>query len=88
MSGSTESLWTMSIEPNHLNLAYYMAEQINETKNSFDELVDFLKVVPIENLHWFMFTDHDDDIFEIKLAPVVESKFLWDFYVCIPFKCV
>lgn len=75
MSGSVENLWALSIEENHLELAHHMAEQLNETKKSFDELVSFLKVVPVDQLHHFMFTEiEDNDIFKTKVAPVVESK--------------
>lgn len=74
ISGASENFWAMSIEENHVEFAYNMAEELNKTINSFDELVNFLKEVPIENIHWFMLTRENHDVFQIKFAPVIESK--------------
>lgn len=64
----------MSIEANHLDLAYALVETMNETISSFDELVSFLKEVPTDDLHSQLLSSiKHDDVFEIRLAPVIES---------------
>lgn len=77
MSGSTENLWAMSHAENHLKLAYNMAEDLNKTINSIDELINFLKEVPIEHIQWY-FLIFKNDIFLTRFAPVIESK-IWMF---------
>lgn len=75
MSGTADNFWAMSIEENHLKLAYEMAEELNKTANSFDELVGFLKEVSIDDIHIYaLLMNVKNDVFRIKLAPVIESK--------------
>lgn len=74
MSGTSENLWALSIDENHLDWAYHIVERINETKNSFDELLSFLKGVSIDELVRHTFADLDNDVFKIIFAPVIESE--------------
>lgn len=75
MSGTADNFWAMSIEENHLKLAHQMAEDLNKTVNSFDELVSFLKEVPIDDIHIYaLILNLKNDVFQNKVAPVIESK--------------
>lgn len=76
MSGSSENLWAMSIEDNHIELAHQIAREYNKTNLSFDELVEFLKEAPIESyFHWSMIIKFEHDVFLTRLAAVIERKF-------------
>lgn len=74
MSGSSQNLWAMSFEENHLKLAHKMAKSLDKATNSTDELITFLKEVPIEDIQWFIISAVDNDVFVTRLAPVIESK--------------
>lgn len=75
MSGSVENYWSLSKDDNHLEYAYKIAEELNATANSFDELVIFLKNVSADELHSYTLLEKNDDLFEIIFGPVIESEF-------------
>lgn len=75
MSGSVGSNWALSKQENHLDLAFKLAKDLNQTANSYDQLVDFLKLVPADEFHLFgLFFGKKDDVFDITFAPVIERK--------------
>lgn len=72
MSGALQNTW--SIGENHLTVAFQIAKNFNETIDSYDELVGFLKTVSANDLHEFNFIETDNDILGIVFGPVIESK--------------
>lgn len=72
MSGALGNSWSMT--DNHLDLAFQIAKELNETIDSYDELVAFLKTAPANELHRFSFVPSDNDVTAIRVGPVIESK--------------
>lgn len=76
MSGSVENLWAFSNESDHLKGAFQVAERLGKPKNTYDELVEFFKMVPPENLHQFTMVPEDDSLSVIRFGPTIESTTL------------
>lgn len=51
MSGSVFNYWALSQEKHQLVQAHKMAEELDEPKKSFEELIEFLKTVPAEEFN-------------------------------------
>ncbi|XP_055312466.1 acetylcholinesterase-like [Sitodiplosis mosellana] len=49
-SGVIDNYWSFSKHSNHLHLAYEMAKQLDQPRDSFDDLVDFLEEVPANEI--------------------------------------
>lgn len=74
MSGTTENLWAMFEDNDHLELAYKIAKDLGQPKESLDELTAFLQTAPADKLTVFSTIDTVDNIFTIPFGPVVESE--------------
>lgn len=65
----------MSSEPNHLPIAFDLAEYLGHPNITLDKLIDVFKTIPAEKLLslgmsltiWF-------PILDFQLAPIIESK--------------
>lgn len=75
MSGVIGNYWAMSEENDHLELAHKIARDLGEPKNSFEELVAFLKSTPADKLSEYSTIVGSNILFEIPFTPVIESKF-------------
>lgn len=74
MSGTTETCWATAKENNHLKLMFEIAKEMGEPKQTYEELVDFIKTISGEKISK-RFPSYDRD-HTVKLiwAPVVESE--------------
>ncbi|XP_031621275.1 acetylcholinesterase 1-like [Contarinia nasturtii] len=74
MSGTAQSPWALSNEKNHISVANHIAEELGNTTNSMDELIDFLKSAPADKLASYIYLDDFIAINRFKFAPVIERK--------------
>lgn len=77
MSGSVNNYWAMSENNNHVEIAYQIARDLEQPKNTYQELVDFLKLVPSDIFNdYSALADAPTVLFNILLTPVIEREYL------------
>jgi len=75
MSGTTFNYWAFSKQNDHTDYAYKMAAELGQPKQSYNELVEFLKTVPADKIY-----QHGNVIDLLKrtargvFAPVIEKR--------------
>lgn len=74
MSGSVLSYRSIAPVENHLAHVHKMAEKLDEPKKSYDDLIEFLKLIPAEKFNKYAEITFDNPRFTILYAPVVESE--------------
>ena len=74
MSGVVENYWAMSEHNDHVELAYKIAADFGEPKETIDELVEFLKSVPAEKLCEYNNIAPMQLLFPLSSTPVIESE--------------
>lgn len=74
MSGTADNFWAISKENNHLALMRDVAKQAGEPKESFKQLIEFLKKVPTEILVENTPGINLDKTAQLFWTPIVESK--------------
>lgn len=81
MSGVIDNYWAMSVENDHLELAHKIATELGEPKNTYDELVGFLKAAPADKLSAYSTVLGSTTLFEVPFAPVIESESRFSIYI-------
>lgn len=81
MSGTAESIWSMSNEKNHINIIYELFERSGDTNKSLDHIIEILKsaspryiVSSVSYFEMFFGTA------KLKFAPIIESIFILIFF--------
>lgn len=75
LSGTAEHYWAFSQLPNHLSLAFQIAEHLGKPQQSLNELIRFFKSVPANSIAQFASTDHLFRRTTIPIfAPVIERE--------------
>lgn len=77
MSGTAYNYWAISSAANHhLNLANKIAKDMNKVKQSSEELIEFLKIVPGDRLVTYASMEGIlQRTIQPELTAVIESKF-------------
>lgn len=75
LSGTAENFWALSEQNDHSPLAYEIAKDLGEPKQSFEELIEFMKTAPADKIVVY------GSIFprlrrtaRLMFAPVIESE--------------
>lgn len=74
MSGVAYNYWAMSGSNDHLEFAYKIARDMGEPKNTFQDLVEFLKSIPAEKFNEYSLLTVHDILMEISFSPIIESE--------------
>lgn len=75
MSGVIDNFWAMSKENDHLVSLCNITEKIGEPKQTYEELVAFLKSISIERIKELFPKLELDQVLEFYWTPVIESMF-------------
>lgn len=76
MSGTADSIWSLSDENNHTALAHKIAAESGEPKSSIEELIEFFKTIPAEKIKYTGM--HESTYYRtmnVKFSPVIESLY-------------
>lgn len=73
MSGSAENFWAMSKENNHLAMVIDLAEKLGEPKETYDELVEFLKSISVDKIRKLFPSITFEHTLELIWTPVKEG---------------
>lgn len=65
----------MSGKNDHVELAYQIARDLGEPKNTLQDLVEFLKSAPADELSIYSLLLAKDVLFDIPFTPVIESVY-------------
>lgn len=75
MSGTADNFWAIYDKSDHLPMAYKIAVDMGEPKQSLGDLIDFLKKIPSETFQKYQSSwVFDIRTFTAELAPVIERK--------------
>ncbi|XP_055308325.1 esterase B1-like [Sitodiplosis mosellana] len=74
MSGVIDNYWAMSEKNDHVELAYKIAKDFGEPKDTYDELVNFLMSAPADKLSEYSLLVVPNILFEIAFTPVIERR--------------
>lgn len=74
MSGTADCMWGLSQDKHHLDVAYQIAKDFGEAKNSYDDLVTFFKSVPADKLNKYSTVIELNLMYKIQFGPIVEGK--------------
>lgn len=76
MSGSAENFLSYGDENYIISSAYNIAKELDEPKNSVQELIDFFKTVPAKDIVYYCLTPSDHKVSIKRFVPIIESLFL------------
>lgn len=83
MSGTADSIWSLSEVNDHTALAYRIAADAGEPKSSVEELIEFFKRIPAEQIKYTaMYEGTYYRTMNFKFAPVVESRISFHIFRC------
>lgn len=76
MSGTANSIWSLSEVHNHTSMAFQIAAELNESKSTIEELIKYFKTIPAEQLKYTAM--HEGTLYRtinFKFAPIIESVY-------------
>lgn len=78
MSGTADSMWAMSGDKNHTDLAYQMANDLGKPQKTLEDLIKFLKTESLDDL--MNTIQYVKEVFfgmiTFKLTPIIERLYL------------
>ncbi|XP_031621135.1 uncharacterized protein LOC116339416 [Contarinia nasturtii] len=75
MSGTADSIWSLSEVHNHTSLAFQIADALNETKTTIEELIEYFKTIPAEKIKYTAM--HESSFYRtmnFKFSPIIEKN--------------